>query len=59
MIFNVDMGHENNLFNVLGGNNDNFKSLSYLSGYDAALDPYCTYLGKSCGILMNLYFDSF
>ena len=36
--FNVDMGHENNLFNVLGGNNDNFESLGYLSGYDVALD---------------------
>jgi len=38
---NVDMGHENNLFNVLVGNNDNFESLGNFSGYDAALDPYC------------------
>ena len=42
--FNVDIGHEINLFNVLGGNNYNFESLGYLSEYDAALDPYCTYL---------------
>jgi len=40
--FNVDMRHENNVFNVFGGNNDNFESLGYHSGYDAALDPYCT-----------------
>jgi len=39
--FNVDMGHENNMFNVLGGNNDNFESLGNFNGYDAALDPYC------------------
>jgi len=39
--FNVDMGHENNLFNVLGGNNDNFESLGNFSGYDVVLDPYC------------------
>jgi len=26
--FNVDMGHENNLFNMLGGNDDNFESLA-------------------------------
>jgi len=38
---NVDLGHENKLFNVLGGNNDNFESLGYLSGYNAALNPYC------------------
>ena len=41
---NVEMGHEDHMFSVLGGNNETFESLGYLSGYDAALDPYCTYL---------------
>ena len=58
VIFNVDMGHENNLFNVLGGNNDNFESLGYLSGYDATLDPYCTYLvDKPRKIMWDTFFD--
>jgi len=39
--FNVDMGHDNNMFNMLGGNVENFESLGYLCGYNAALDPYC------------------
>jgi len=42
--FNVDLGNENNIFNVLGGNVENFESLGYLCGYDVALDPYCIYL---------------
>jgi len=56
--FNVDVGHESNLFNVLGGNNDNFESLGNLSGYDAALDPYCTYLmDKPRKIMWHTLFD--
>jgi len=39
--FNVDVGHDNNMFNMLGGNVENFKSLGSLCGYDAALDQYC------------------
>jgi len=31
---NVGLGHENNEFNVLGGNVDDYLSLSYLRGYD-------------------------
>jgi len=38
---NVDLGHENHMFNVLGGNLENFESLGSLCGYDAALDQYC------------------
>ena len=42
---NVDLGNENSVLNVLGGNTDeNFESLGNFSGYDAALDPYCIYL---------------
>ena len=39
--FNVDMGHEEYMFNVLGGNVENLESLGYFREYDAALDPYC------------------
>ena len=56
---NVEMGHESHMLNLLGGNNETFESLGYLSGYDAALDPYCTYLvdvpRKSCGILSLIF----
>ena len=38
---NVDLGHESHMLNLLGGNNENFESLGYFRGYDAALDPYC------------------
>ena len=38
---NVDLGHENHMLNLLGGNNENFESMGYFRGYDAALDPYC------------------
>ena len=55
---NVDLGHEDNMFHMLGGNNDNFKSLGYLSGYDAALDPCCTYLvDKPRKIMWHTFFD--
>ena len=33
--FNVDLGRENNMFNMLGGNVANFGSLGYFSGHDA------------------------
>jgi len=36
---NVDMGYVDNMFNMLGGNVQNFESLGYLCGYDAALNP--------------------
>jgi len=38
---NVDLGHQDNEFNVLGGNVHNFLSLGYFTGYNASLDPYC------------------
>ena len=38
---NVDLGHESHIFTLLGGNNENFESMGYFRGYDAALDPYC------------------
>ena len=38
---NVDVGNEDNMFNVLGGNVYSLESLGYFRGYDAALDPYC------------------
>jgi len=36
----VDMGNEEYMFNVLGGNVYSLESLGSLCGYDAALDPY-------------------
>jgi len=35
--YNVDMGYADNMFNILGGNVENFESVGYLCGYDAAL----------------------
>ena len=32
------------MFNMLGGNVDDFLSLAYFSGYNASLDPYYMYL---------------
>ena len=40
----IDLSYENNLFNMLGGNVDNFMSLGYFSGYNPSLDPYFMYL---------------
>jgi len=52
---NVDLGYEDNMFNMLGENVDNFMSLSYCSGYNVSLDPYFMYImdahRKSSGIL--------
>ena len=35
--FSVDLGNEDNVLNILGGNVETFESLGYFSGYDAAL----------------------
>jgi len=54
---NVEMGNEDNVLNKLGGNVEKFESLGYLSGYDAALDPYCIYIvDKPRKILWNTFF---
>ena len=45
------------MLNKLGGNVEKFESLGYLSGYDAALDPYGIYLvDKPRKILWNTFF---
>ena len=44
MICDTDLGCENNVFEVLGGNTDNFVSLAYFSGFNAYLGPYYIYL---------------
>ena len=55
---NVDLGHAVKMFNMLGGNIDNFLSLGYFCGYDASLDAYCIFLvdkpRKTCGTLSLL-----
>jgi len=40
----VDLGYEDKMFNMFGGNVDKFMSLGYFSGYNASLDPYFMYL---------------
>jgi len=53
----VDLGNENNVFNVLDGNVENFESLGNFSGYNAALDPYCIHLvEKPRKIIWNAFF---
>ena len=37
----MDVGNEDHMLNLLGGNVENLESLGYFRGYDAALDPYC------------------
>ena len=55
--FNVDLGNEDNLLNMLGGNVETFESLGYFSGYDATLDPYCINLvDKLRKILWSTFF---
>jgi len=41
---NVDLGYENKMIQVLGGNVDHFVPLGYCSGYDAYIDRYYIYL---------------
>jgi len=46
MIFyaNVDLGYEDNVFDVLGGNVNDYVSLGYFRGYDPSIDSYCVCL---------------
>jgi len=48
---NNDLGYEDNMFSMLGGNFDDFVSLGCSSRFNASIDPYCIcleiYLGKS------------
>jgi len=42
---NNNLGYDDNMFSMLGGNVDNYVSLGYLRGYDPSIDPYCVCLG--------------
>jgi len=56
---NVDLGHEVKMFNMLGGNIDNFLSLGYFCGYEPSLDPYSMHLmDKLRKIMWNTFLDS-
>jgi len=60
MIFyaNNDLGYENDMFSMLGGNVDSFMSLGYFSGYPTSLDPYYMYLVDAPRkIMWNTFFD--
>jgi len=41
---NMDLGHEDNMFRMLGGKVDDYVSLDYFKGYDPLIDPYCVCL---------------
>ena len=46
-----------NMFNMPGGNIDNFLSLGYFCGYDVSLDSYCVFLVDKPGkIIWNTFF---
>ena len=51
----MDLGYDDNMFHMLGGNVDHFKFLGYLS----ALDPYrLSLMGmprKSCGAISLIF----
>jgi len=60
MIFyaNIDLGYEDNVFDVLGGYVDNFLSLGYLRGYDPSIDPYCVYVGDlPRKVMLTVFFN--
>ena len=55
---NTELGHKDNMFNMLSGSVANFLFQGYFSGYDASLDPYCIYLvDKSKKIMWNTFID--
>ena len=58
MIFdaNVDLGYEANMFNVLGGNANNFVSLGCFSGFNTSLDLYYMLLED---LLMKITWTTF
>ena len=60
MIFdaNSDLGYEDNMFSMLGGNVDNFMFLGYFSRYNASIDPHYMYLVDEPRKLMwNSFFN--
>jgi len=55
---NVDLGYEDNMFDVLGGNINDFLPLGYFSGYNTSLDLYYMYLlDEPRKIMWNTFFD--
>ena len=56
--FNVDLGYDNHMFHMLGGNVDHFESPGYLSGYDPTRDPYCLSLvDMPRKVMWSTFFD--
>jgi len=53
----VHLGHAGNMFNMFGGNVDNFLSLGYFCGYDASRDLYCIFpVDKPRKVRWNTFF---
>ena len=54
----VDLGYEDNMFDMLSGRVDDVLSIGYLSGYDASLHLYCIYLvDKPTKIIWNIFLN--
>jgi len=62
MIFdaNVVLGCEGNMFDMLGGNVDEYVFLGYLRVYDPSIDPYYVFLGDlPRKVIFTIFFNSF
>ena len=60
MIFdaNADLGYEVSMFNMLGGNDNNFVSLGYFSKYNASFNLYYMYIvAEPSKIMWNTLLD--
>ena len=57
---NNDLGYQDYMFTMLGGNVDDYVSLGYLKGYDPSIDPYCVNLDDlSRKITWIIFFNPF
>jgi len=58
--FNVDLGYEDNEFNVPGGNVDDHASFGYFKAYDPSIDPYYVCLEDLARkIIWSTFFNPF
>ena len=59
----MDLGCEDDMFNTLSGNLDDYLYLGYCRGYDPSIGPYCLYLEDFprkavCTAFFNHSYDS-
>ena len=56
----MDLGYKANMFNMLGGNVDDYVSLGYFSGYNPFIDPYCVCLEDlPMKVMWTIFFNPF